>query len=431
MGPGYRIRRRREECGLIEDELAARLARLSIFLGQPDPEITADVVARWEAGERISASRLLLLASVLNLPLAELLPALDPCSLPEWVVFASGAASMGDDGMLRREFVRLLLNLSAASAGLDLERLSATLAGTAGIDLELISQLRQSSRTLAGCYDSLPVSLFRQRAQAQLSAVKDLLAGSLPPNTRRELLSVGGECAVLAGWASRMDGRAAEAHTTFMLADTLARAAEDDSLRALVKVRIADEHSTVQAGGAAVEQPERCRVLLDAAEALAGPSAAPALRALIVLRLAEEHAAAGDVAQAQHCTERAFMVCAEPRTEFYGVPWSLNVMDSFTGNIAFLSGRHQDAVRGLEATLRDMPESTVSNRSSVLADLGAAQAGIGELDAACTSLGQAWAIADGAGLAPRTARVLGIRQQSLEKWAGTAEVRRLDEQLAG
>jgi ATP/maltotriose-dependent transcriptional regulator MalT len=217
------------------------------------------------------------------------------------------------------------------------------------------------------------------------------------------------------------------------VANTLARAADDRHIWALEKARTADLHSVVQAGGAAVADAERVRPLLDSAEDLADPSASPALRAHIMLRQAEEHAAAGEVTEAARYVDRADTALSIGGTftdGLYGIGWDLGVHDAYRGNVALLSGQPAEALSILEATLRRMDENTVSNRSSVLADMAAAHAAGDDLDRACELLRDAFHVAHRAGLEHRTCRVTGIRQRHLERWADTPQVRRLDEELA-
>jgi tetratricopeptide (TPR) repeat protein len=426
------IRFEREVRGWDAEDVACRLVRLSVFLGEPDLDISAAMVTAWETRrEPIGPGRLLLLGVVLDLPLETLMPLLDVEPVPIWVILARRAGTIGDD-MLRRDFIALIATMSGMPL-IDGERLASALGRYTQVDHELLGQLQRTVRMCARQYDQMPAVLLRHRAHGSLDAIKALLAGKLPPSLRRDCMALGAEAAVLAGWASRCNGVLDEARSAYGVADMLARAADDRHVRAFVKVRAADLHSVVQAGGATVDSGEQVRPLLDSAEDLADPSAPPALRAHILLRQAEEHASAGKSREAALYVERAdtaFSLGVSRSNDLYGIGWHLGIHDAYRGNVALLSGQPAEAVAVLEGTLSRMDDGTVSNRSSAMADMAAAHAALGNLDHACELLSEAFLIADNAGLEHRSQRVRGIRQRVLEPWAQTRQVRELDELLA-
>lgn len=350
--------------------------------------------------------------------------------LPDSLIEPLDMAGTITDNVLRREFLAVVVSLGVSLV--DPERFAAVFDGHLPTDRELLDDLQQLLRRYAGQYDQMAPGLLHQRSRAALEAIKLMLAGPLGPGLRRDVLALGAEAGVLAGWASRTAGRLDEARATYTIANALARAADADHLRAFIRTRVADLHSMVQSGGAPVQQPERTRPLLDAAEDMAGPAAPPALRAHVLLRQSEEHAAAGETVEAARYLDRAdaaFSVAVDDGDGLYGIRWDMRIHDAYRGNVAVLSGDLDDALVILDATLQAMPAGTVSNRSSVLADLAATQARRGDIDAACALLGESFTIARAAGLDHRTQRALGIRQRDLGQWERERVVRELDEAL--
>lgn len=427
------MRFERELRGWELEEVAERMCRLAAFLQMPDPAIDADAVDAWEYGARMTPLSLTLLSTVLEVPAAEFMSLLDPLALPQLdALLGQGPRTIAVDEVERREFMRHALVLLGGVIALEPDRLDAALSRRV-VDRATVFELRFAVRQLASAYDALPAPLLRQRAVALVETVLGLLAGPLGPRLRADLLSLGAEAATLAGWASRSDGRLRQAAGYYSMADTFAEAAEDGYLRALVALRQADLGSGIQNGIGPAGDTAPVRPLLDHAENLADPGAPAALRAIIFCRQAEECAAAGDRDEAQRYLDRADMavVIGIGATDgIYGIPWSQTVHDSFRGNVAVLGGRPDLAAAQLERVLRELPQGTVSNRSSALADLGAAYARQGQLDYACDMLAEAWHVALSVGLQHRVRRVLGIRQCELHQWRTEPAVRRLDDRLA-
>lgn len=71
----------------------------------------------------------------------------------------------------------------------------------------------------------------------------------------------------------------------------------------------------------------------------------------------------------------------------------------------------------------------VSERCGQLADLGAAYAQQGELEQACSRLGEAFTLASQGGHKMRLERVRAVRRRYLGDWSDEPAVRHLDERM--
>ncbi len=312
---------------------------------------------------------------------------------------------------------------------IDPGRLGAALGQRARVDHDLVRQLDAVVRVLAGGWDSMPAPLLHRAVLQHLGDVAALLAGPLPPGIRRRVMMIAAQSAALAGWSSQFVGRDDVARRHLALAGQLAAGAGEPGIEALALLWTADLRSGVQRPGG--DQAD-VGALLDRAEDLADPSAPSAVRAYVFLRQAEERAASGDVDEAQRYLDRAdsaLVVGVDDGTR-YGMAWSPDYHAAFRGNVELLSGRPREALAILEDTLERQQPGAASVPAAVMADLAAAHARLGNLDAAAGLLGSAWSIADRAGLEDRMQRVRSVRQRDLARWSGEPAVRRLDEAIA-
>ena len=83
----------------------------------------------------------------------------------------------------------------------------------------------------------------------------------------------------------------------------------------------------------------------------------------------------------------------------------------------------------LEGSLASTGESLISQRTAILANLGAAHARLGHVDAACEALVEAFTVAGRSSLAVGIRRARGVRAR-LDPWAAVPAVRHLDELIA-
>jgi tetratricopeptide (TPR) repeat protein len=330
-----------------------------------------------------------------------------------------------DDEVLRRDFLKLVLALGGLTWA-ERDSIAAEVARGCGTGRELVAELDRIATQLAAQWDDGRTDELRRRLLG-LYAVVAQLAERAAPGGRADLSQIAGRAVAFVGLLSGFRGRDDRAAMYLAMADTWALEAGDEHLRALVLTWMADLDSAVQQGRAGPSE-ERVRVDLDNAEArIAG--APPAVQALVLLRQAEEHAAAGDVDEAQRYLDHAdatWSARAGRQDGLYGIGWPDSIHAAFRANVAVLSRRPDVAVPILMDVLKT---AKGSNRAAAAADLAAALAQRGDVDAAAELLTTAWTEAQAAGLATRARRIRGIRGRELAAYGDVPAVRRLDEAL--
>ncbi len=168
--------------------------------------------------------------------------------------------------------------------------------------------------------------------------------------------------------------------------------------------------------------------LLNAADSLQPRSLA--VRVRMLARRAEEHAVRGRERESREDLEHAErlraapVACVDDRLGHWG---SIR-LDGYRGSCAILLGCGSEVVHLLEGALRGVPSAL--DRSLLLADLGAAHAQAGAVDAASESLIESVSLAAEAHAFEFVQRAVGVRQRQLARWSHEPAVRQLDEVLA-
>ena len=342
---------------------------------------------------------------------------------PDWGKLGSGQ----DDEVYRREFLKLVLALGGLTWA-ERDSIAAEVARSCGTGRALVTELDRIATQLAARWDDgRPGELRRQLLG--LYAVVAQLAESARPPLRSDLQQLAARTAALLGLVNGITGRDDRAGMYLAMADAWAMEAGDEHLRAVALSWIADLDSAVQRGHGGPSDTA-VRLGLHQAEArLAG--APPAVAAFVLLRVAEELAAGGELDEAQRYLDHAdaaWSARAGRQDGIYGIAWSDSLHMAFRANTAVLSRRPDVAVPILMGVLKT---ASGSNWIAAAADLAAAFAMRGEVDAAAELLTSAWGEAQTAGLATRARRIRGIRHRELAAYGDVPAVRRLDEALAG
>ncbi|MEU0689889.1 helix-turn-helix transcriptional regulator [Streptomyces uncialis] len=262
---GANIRRLRKQRGWTQARLAWELCRAAGVQGEP---VSAQEISRWEAGRRTPRDWLPFLAAVLGVSVDMLTgPPVPPESatpmladfLPEGDPLAPLSARSG-----RRIGGGVVLDLHQRVHGL-------RLADDVVYGLDLIGRAMRDLRAA--------VTLFREARYTD--------------ETGRQLLSLIGEFAQIAGWIASDAGQHADAERIYRLGLSAAQQAEDHTLAGNLAGSLAYQLSNTGREAEGL-------VLARAALAEAGPDSPPKARALYLDRVAWAHTKAGGTENAQH-----------------------------------------------------------------------------------------------------------------------------------
>jgi len=343
----------------------------------------------------------------------------------EWATLGT---ERGDDEVIRRSFLGLALVLGGFGWS-QRHSIAAEVARKAVAGERLVGQLEELTLGMAASWDDgHPAQL--QRRLLGFYTILEELAKAPPPAWAGDLAQLAGRNAALLGLMTRVTGHGERSLSYLLAADAWAQEAGDDGLRALIAVWRADVDSTVQAGLAGPSN-EFVTDQLDYALGWSA-AAAPAVRAFVLLRRAEEHAAAGEVAHAYRCLDRAAQADAQVtdrKAGLFGISWSASIMPSFSANVHVLAGEPAVAVPILEAVIPAARSN--SNRVAAVTDLASACARLGEVEHAAELLTDALAAAQAGGLQERVRRIAGVADRDLAAHAAVPAVRRLAEALGG
>jgi transcriptional regulator with XRE-family HTH domain len=310
---------------------------------------------------------------------------------------------------------------------LDVERLGRVMQRPASIDDGYLDQLEVVIRWYWQGYQTTNPSLLLPALSGQLVQLWPLTDMSLAATTSRRLRSLVGHAASLGGWlALRLSNRAG-ASVYWALAEALATDAEDRALRAFVLASRSSLYTSTLHGGSQGDTG-LALALLDAA-AGTGADTSPVQHAWTLARRAEEHAVRGDEQASKRDMTEAGRHLSQTRGcgEGYFAAWDEAQLSGYRGSCAQALGS-SDAVPLLERSLALTDGSLISQRTAILANLGAAHAQQGHVDEACAALTEALTVAGRSSLAVSIERVRGIRRR-LDAWSNTVEVRRLDEMI--
>jgi transcriptional regulator with XRE-family HTH domain len=447
-----RLRALREERGWTQQEVAEQIARLAWLRRRERVGVNADMVAKWERGEKRPSPRYRELLCLLFGADAQTLGIGGPAQL------VAGAPAEADDGSLIATLggaASLLDQLGAAGAILQPKMFGvwkdelmhrramlkliglATTASLAPIPgTEPVRSGKPTPETaqdldhLAGRYQALYHStapaVLMTPVMAHLQTLRDLLREGSTASLRRRLLANQARVATLAGrlaffdlqdWLTargyynlalesareagdQLQAAAALAHTAFI------PAADHGFTAALDYLRGAAHHMAKRPDG-------RVASWLSAIES-------------------EIQTNAGEHTAALVSIDRAREALAEPGLTA-DLPWfdyyDATRLSGFAGYANLRAGRPEESRAALTEALGHLPRSTVKQRAVFLADIASVELSCGDLDQACRIAGDAAGELGQAGYAVGFGRLRDFRR-SVERWSDSTPVRALDEQLA-
>jgi transcriptional regulator with XRE-family HTH domain/tetratricopeptide (TPR) repeat protein len=450
--PRPRLRASREERGWTQQDVAEQISRLAWLRRRERVGVNADMVAKWERGEKRPSPRyrdlLCLLfgadAQALGIGASAQLVTGTRSDQDDGSLIATlgGAASLLDqlgaagailqprmfgvwkDELMQRRAMLKLLSLATTTGFASLAGADSSRSGKPTPDT--VQDLDQLAGRYQALYHSTAPAVLMTPVVAHLETMRDLLRQGCAPPVRRRLLANQARVATLAGRLAFFD-----------LRDSLS--ARGYYNLALESARESGEH-------------------LQAAAALAHMAFIPAAdysynAALDYVRAAAKHVAkrpdnrvaswlyaveseiqtnAGSPAAALAAIDRALETLDKPGL-LAGLSWfdyyDVTRLSGFAGYATLHAGRLDDSRTALTGALKQLPQVAVKQRAVFLTDIASVDLACGDLDQACARAGDAAEQLRQAGYAMGFGRLREFRR-SVQRWSDSTPVRALDEQLA-
>ncbi len=426
-GTRPRLKALREERGWTQQDVADQVSRLAWLRRHEHVGINADMVAKWERGEKRP--------SPLYRELLCLLFATDAQSL------GIGGPAKAETGVHAEADDSSLIEMLGGAASL-LDQL-----GAAGLILQprmfdvwkdelmqrrsgkVTPQTLQDLDHLADRYQALyhstaPAVLLTP-VVAHLETLRDFLRQGVAVPMRRKLFANRARVATLAGRLAFFDLKdSLAARGYYNLALESAREA-GDHLQAAAALGHVAFIPAADFGYSALDY-------LRAASHQAGKHPDGRIASWLSAVESEIQANAGSHAQALGATDRAREKLASPGL-IADLPWfdyyDSTRLSGFAGYALLRDGQHEASRAALTDAAAHLPRAAVKQRAVFLADIAAAELAGGDVDRACATAGDAVDQLRRAGYAVGVGRLRAFRR-AVEPWSDSTPVRALDEQLA-
>jgi transcriptional regulator with XRE-family HTH domain len=453
------LREARQDRGWTQGEAAEQLARLAWLRYGERVGANADMIAKWERGEKNPSPRYRELLCLLYGATPEYLgiaratrsktnpspETTSPAVTEQTLVDALGGAAaildqLGtaggilqprmfdawkDDVMQRRAMLKLM-GIMPAVTTLPSVAESARRSRSGKPTPDNVRDLDYLADRYQALYHSTAPAALMTPVAAHLSTLGDLLRQDPAPTERRRLLANRARVGTLAGRLSffdLQDPMAARAY--YSLALEAAREAEDHLQAVAVLGHVAFIPATEHGFTAALDY------LRGAGEHLKLEPCGPITSWLAAVE-SEMHTNAGNPTAALHALDRARDTLAAPGLT-PKLPWfdyyDATRLCGFAGYATLRAGRYDDARTELSTALGKLSRSAIKQRAVFLADLATVELHDGNLDHACTLAADAARQLHQAGYATGAGRLHEFRA-AIDPWQTTTPVRALDEQLA-
>ncbi len=447
-----RLRELREERGWTQQEVAEQVSRLAWLRRRERVGVNADMVAKWERGEKRPSPRyrdlLCLLfatdAQALGIGAAVQVTAgthsdPDDSSL---IATLGGAASLLDqlgaagailqprmfgiwkDELMQRRALLKLIGLATTASFVSLPDGDPSRSGkptpATAQDLDHLADRYQA------LYHSTAPAVLMTPVIAHLETLRDLLRQGGTASVRRRLLANQARVATLAGRLAFFD-----------LRDSLT--ARGYYSLALESAGEAGEH--LQAAGALAHMafiPAADRGYAAAVEYLRGAGRHAARRpdnrvtswlhaveSEIQANAGSHDAALAAIDQAREALAKPGLTADLPWFDYYDE----TRLSGFAGYATLRAGRFEESRAALTDALGRLPRTAVKQRAVFLTDIATVEFSSGDLDQACRTAGDAADQLRQAGYAVGFGRLRDFRR-SVERWSDSTPVRVLHEQLA-
>jgi transcriptional regulator with XRE-family HTH domain len=445
-----RLREQREERGLTQQDIADQLIRLAWLKAGSRVGVNADMVSKWERGQkRPSKFYRDLLCLLFQTPPDRL--GLAPVHRVEHsaggvavdaeladslmggtsVLDALGAVGKilqprmfdiwKEEAMKRRTALKLLGLAPAAVAS------TASLATAGGIPAgAAVPALEELAGKYQQLYHSTKPSHLMTPVLAHLETVADVLHGRVSPAERRQLFQNQSRIATLAGRIAFFDLHdPMGARGYYNLALEAAREAQDALLAAaalghVAFIPAADHRYTAARDyltGAAAQLHRRPHALMT--------SWLSAVEAEMAANAGDERASLTAIDAAQQALGRVGLEPAPIWFDYYDA----TRLDGFAGYANLRFRRFAEATRALDSAAAALPAGAVKQRAVILTDLATVHLHAGELDRACQIAAQATDLLGRADYATGTDRLREFRAL-LCPWNNHPAVQDFDERLA-
>jgi transcriptional regulator with XRE-family HTH domain len=453
------LRDARQDRGWTQGEAAEQLARMAWMRHGERVGVNADMIAKWERGEKSPSPRYRELLCLLYGATPEYLgiarstnskasPApttASPAVTEQGLVDALGGAAaildqLGSAGgilqprmfetwkedVVKRRVALKLMGIMPAALALPSVAESARRARSGKPTLENINDLEFLADRYQTLYHCTAPAALMTPVVAHLSTLGDLLRQDPAPAERRRLLINRARVGTLAGRLSFFDLQdPMSARVYYSLGLEAAREAADPLQAAAVLAHVAFIPAAEHGFTAALDY------LHGAGEQLRSQPCGPIASWLAAVE-SEMHTNANNPTAALRSLDRARDALAAPGLALE-LPWfdyyDATRLAGFAGYATLRAGRNDDARTELGAALAKLSRSAVKQRAVFLADLATVEPHDGNLDQACTIAADAAGQLHQAGYAIGAGRLRDLRV-ALEPWNTTTPVRVLDEQLA-
>ncbi|MGH3628606.1 MAG: helix-turn-helix transcriptional regulator [Sciscionella sp.] len=452
------LRDARLDRGWTQEEAADQLARLAWLRHRERVGVNADMIAKWERGEKNPSPRYRELLCLLYGATPEYLgiarnPRGAVGSPPKAVSIAlterslvdalGGAAAILDqlgtaggilqprmfdawkDDVMQRRAVLRLIGIMPAVTTLPSVAESARRSRSGKPTPEVVHDMEQLADRYQELYHSTAPAALLTPVAAHLSTLGDLLRQGPAPAERLRLLVNRARVGTLAGRLSFFDLQdPMTARAYYSLALEAAREAGDHLQAVAALAHVAFIPATEQGFTAALDY------LHGADQHLRGQSCGPVTSWLAAVE-SEMHTNAGNPTAALHALDRARDALTAPGLA-PELPWfdyyDATRLAGFAGYATLRAGRYDDARAELGSALDTLARSAVKQRAVFLTDLATVELRDGNLDHACAIAADAAHQLQQAGYATGAGRLREFRL-ALEPWKATIPVRALDEQL--
>jgi transcriptional regulator with XRE-family HTH domain/tetratricopeptide (TPR) repeat protein len=447
-----RLRQLREERGWTQQDVADQLSRLAWLRRHERVGVNADMVAKWERGEKRPSPRyrdLLCLLFGVDAQALGIGPAIQPApgARPgpddsSLIATLGGAASLLDqlgaagailqprmfevwkDELMHRRALLKLMGLATATGFAATFDANVSRSGKPTPDT--VHDLDHLADRYQALYHSTAPAVLMTPVVAHLETLRDLLRQGGAAPLRRKLLANRARVGTLAGRLAFFDLQdSLTARGYYNLALESAREAGDHLQAAAVLAHVAFIPAADNGFATALDY-------MSAAAQHAAKRPDSRVASWLYAVESEIQANAGSHAAALTAIDRALETLSKPGLTA-DLPWfdyyDATRLSGFTGYATLRAGKFDESRTALTEALGQLPRQAVKQRAVFLADVATVELACGDLDKACATAGDAAEQLGQAGYATGFGRLRDFRK-AVDRWSDSTPVRALDEQLA-